>query len=339
MANVKRSLNHSRVIPNDKKPFWHNLKWMLIALLCAKVLFAQYSNATLNGPWFLYTQSRVLNVDSLGYLVFDGNGNIIDGNMFQFVTSHYSVTASGVITGTIMGAYPFSAQLISPNVATMGPMTLKRISNPGALTDSLIGVVTSDLCSATKNIVLRLNNQGQIISASGLTSPVSGRVYADSGVFIGHLKTGDQGCYSGSNWVGSWDEFTIIGTYSNDSLNGGIGIDGPQDSNRDSGATHLVRKGIVTFILKQRRTVSESRQIICRNNGAGMFSISMRNAVTGTMQIQVMDLLGRNVAAEQITHAFGNYSAQVDLSKLSKGIYFIQVQSNKTIYRNKILIE
>ena len=200
----------------------------MIALVCAQGLFAQYSNATLNGPWLLYTPSRVLNPDSLGYLVFDGNGHIIDGNMFQFVASQYSVTASGAVTGTIMGSYPFSAQLISSDVATMGPMTLKRIANPGALTDSLIGTVTSDLCNATLPIALQVNGSGQIISSSGLISPVSGRVYADSGIFIGHLKTGDAGCYSGGNWLGSWDEFTILGTYSHDSLNGGIGLDGPQ---------------------------------------------------------------------------------------------------------------
>ena len=57
------------------------------------------------------------------------------------------------------------------------------------------------------------------------------------------------------------------------------------------------------------------------------------------MHIKVTDILGRNRAIEPIIHAAGNYAAQVDLSKLSKGLYFIQVQSENIIFQNKILIQ
>lgn len=325
MTKVKGSFNH---------------KWMTIALLCAGVLFGQYSNSTLNGPWFLHTSPLVLHPDSLGYLVFDGNGHITDGNMFGAVSGHYSVMPNGFFTGMLTiesDSFPIGGQLVSNNNVTMGPMVLERISNPGALTDSLVGTLTSVLCGV-RNVVFRLDGQGQIISSSGLTGAVSGRVYADSGIFMGHIRTGDRTtCYTGE---GSWDEFTIYGTYSNDSLNGGIGVDGPRDSDRDSGSTHLVRMGNMTSIVKQGRAISGEKRIICRNMGSGIFAISMGNAVPGNARIQIMDLLGRKLAEMPVSRVSGDYSAQVDLSRLPQGIHLIRIQSdNKILFRDKILIE
>jgi len=127
-----------------------NHRWMVIALLCAGVLFAQYSNSTLNGPWFLHTSPLVLHTDSVGYLVFDGNGHITDGNMFGTVSGHYSVMPSGFFTGMLImnstDSFPVGGQLVSNNNATMGTRVLERMANPGALTDSLVGTLTSVPC-------------------------------------------------------------------------------------------------------------------------------------------------------------------------------------------------
>jgi hypothetical protein len=314
---------------NTFRLFTINTICTAIVLLFANTLFAQYSNSTLNGPWFLHSMPIELNDDSTNYLVFDGNGNITGASMFfGIVTGNYgtySVTATGAISGTLMGTYPMLGQLTSQHDGYGGNMRMSKVTNPGALTDSLVGVISGN--GNTLIITLHLNSNGVITSAVGLIPPVSGRVYADSGIFEGHLRTGAANS--------CWDEFSIVGTYVNDSLIGILFL----DCKSSNGTVNLVRKGTISSIMKRSQPVSESQQIICRNNGAGMFSISTRNIITGNVQIKVMDLLGRNLVAEPITHAFGNYSAHVDLSKLSKGIYFIQLQSNKIIFQHKILIK
>ncbi len=317
--------------------------------LSANNAFAQYSNSTLNGPWFLYTAPLVPKIDSLDYLVFDGNGNITDGSMYGTVTGNYSVTVSGAFSGILKigfsDSFPIGGQLISNNLATVGPMVLKRISNPGALTDSLIGVVTSGLSQCgSKNIVLQLNSNGQIISSSGLTSPVSGRVYADSGIFIGHIKTGDssQCRLPNGDYAGSWDEFTILGTFSNDLLNGPMGIDGPQDSNRDSGTTHLVRKGTVTTgIVPIAASAPEfsTRPNCYPNPSLGKFTISLRNSVARDLHLQVFNVLGEIKYQERINNIVNNYSKQIDLSKFSKGVYFVKIHNGEKIHTEKIVIQ
>ena len=55
---------------------------------------AQYSNATLNGPWLLYQNPLSPYNDSLVYILFDGNGSITDFGAFGTFSGSYSVNAS-----------------------------------------------------------------------------------------------------------------------------------------------------------------------------------------------------------------------------------------------------
>ena len=120
--------------------------------------------------------AQIYNDDNTNYWVFDGNGNIYDASMFCGITNGtYSVTSGGAVSGSLICdgySFPFSAQLISQNYAPMGSgWALSRIMNPGALTDSLVGTLFTANCGQ-RNVTLRLNSLGQIVSSSGLTSPV-----------------------------------------------------------------------------------------------------------------------------------------------------------------------
>lgn len=129
-----------------------------ITLFYASTSFAQYSNATLNGQWFMHNIPVTVSLDSvLGYMGFDGNGIITDCCTFGTVDgSTYSVSSPGgaisgsLITHDISGdvdTAQFSVQLSSVNYATLnvGGMILgiSRILTPGALTDSLVGMLSS----------------------------------------------------------------------------------------------------------------------------------------------------------------------------------------------------
>ena len=59
-----------------KNFFTTYLFWVVLALINSNALLAQYSNATLNGPWFVYTELLNPYSDHQSYLVFDGIGNI-----------------------------------------------------------------------------------------------------------------------------------------------------------------------------------------------------------------------------------------------------------------------
>jgi photosystem II stability/assembly factor-like uncharacterized protein len=184
-----------------------------------------YSNATLNGPWFLYSDVTPIDPynDNLLYLVFDGNGNVTDNSGFAGpFTGNYIVSASGEIAVKITNGsecFLFGGQLTSTTEGTAIVVgqnwRLHKIANPGALTDKIVGTLSTPNCGS-KNVTLNIDSNGLITSATGLAGPVIGRVYADLGVYIGHIHTGE---------TPYWREIAIWGNYSNNNLIGRIGLD------------------------------------------------------------------------------------------------------------------
>ncbi len=201
-----------------KKFFTPSLLCVIFFLVNSNVLLAQYSTATLNGPWFVYTEPLNPYNDNLNYFVFDGNGNITAMNGFPSpITGTYTVNADGSFNGILNGGgtIPFSGQLTSANEGTGTALganwKFHRIVTPGALQDKITGTLTTQNYGA-RNVTINIDNQGNIISATGLTPPVSGKVYADLGVFLGHLTSGDVNS--------AWTELSIMGYYSSNNLTG-----------------------------------------------------------------------------------------------------------------------
>lgn len=318
---------------------------------------AQYSNATLNGPWLLYNGPiNTANAEAdtgLTYIVFDGNGHITDWENFGPIGGTDSVTASGTISVTLIignlggssaDTVRFSGQLTSPNYATLGQGSgLSRIINPGALTDSLVGVLNSPV-AGQKYISIHLNSQGQIISSTGLTPPVSGRVYADSGIFMGHIKTGDVTMYTLDTLSSSWDEFTIIGPYVNDSLNGVLILDGPRNHD-PRGTVNLVRMGIATATgIAPMKTGGVPENFSLLQNYPDPFNpstiIQFIVPSNGRAVLKVFNVLGQEVATlfDGVATAGEYHQVQFNASNLASGIYFSRLEFGGRMQIKKMLL-
>ncbi len=318
---------------------------------------AQYSDSTLNGQWLLHVVPiTTVNAEAdtnLFYIGFDGTGHITDWENFSGASGTDFVTSSGAISvllriGNVSGSskdtIQFSAQLTSQNYATMGPGAgLSRILNLGALTDSLVGVLNSPV-AGQRNVTLHLNSQGQIISAAGLTPPVSGRVYADSGIFMGHLTTGDTTIYTLDTASSSWDEFTIIGSYANDSLNGIVDLDGPQ--NHDPlGTVSLVRMGIATATgVAQTKMTGVPESFLLFQNFPDPFNPSTIIQFTvpsnGHAVLKVFNVLGQEVAPLFDGEAVAGmiHQAEFNASNLASGIYFSRLEFGGQMQVKKMLL-
>jgi len=312
--------------------------WTIISLLYANASFAQYSNATLNGPWWLgFYPFQIYNYDSTLYLVFDGNGNITDWDGFgPGFNGNYSVTTSGAISATVTwrdGSVSLTAQLVSQHFATVDSgaigknCVLSKITNPGALTDSLVGILYSGCGQA--NVTLRLNGQGQIISSSGLTPPVTGRVYSDSGHFEGHVKTG---------MTAGWNEFTMIGADVNDSLTGVVGF----DSQSCHGTVHLKRMGTVTGIIPMA-TAGVPERFSLAQNFPNPFNpgtrIRFEVASFGLVSIRVYSMLGQELATvvNEIRQP-GSYEVAWNAAGIPSGVYFYRLTAGTFNETRKLVL-
>jgi len=298
---------------------------VLIALtITAK---AQYSNATLNGAWFLYQTPLSPYGDSLGYIIFDGNGNITDFSGFgTFTGSNYSVNTSGAITGTLIvvgeGSFPLVGQLSSQNLGTLSAdvmnFVLARISNPSALTNTISGILSTENCGQ-KTVAITLDNQGVVTTAIGLDAPVSGKVYADLGVFMGHFRTGASD---------GWNQFSIMGYYSNDTLNGKVGLDQTSCGNTSA---QLIRQHVTGINSVNSNT---SKIAIFPNPANDMVTINMNDLSNEIAEIKIFNVIGTLVKSEILIQN----QQQINIGNLSNGIYMLEFKAKGWSEKQKLII-
>jgi len=284
---------------------------------------AQYDVTSLDGPWFLQLSEDNPYDDNLMYIVFDGQGNIIAISGFcESVSGTYTVSESGAISATLNCGeelIPFSGQFTSATHANMDidedVLNLNKIVDLGAMAIYLTGTLTTETCG-TKDIQLTLNSEGVVTASTGLDEPVSGRVYAQDGLFIGHIYTGASD---------GWDQFSIMGYYDSFSnqLTGQLGLDW---SGCGTTAVSLVRSNSTS----KDENVSELSAIY-PNPANDLFTVNC--AESGK-------LLVYNVAGSLIsTFEVQKGEQQLSTSTLPNGIYFVEFNYSSFSERQKIVVQ
>lgn len=287
---------------------------------------AQYSNATLDGPWFIEMPPATPYGDSLMYIVFDGIGNIVSFSGFcGDVAGTYSVSSTGAITGNLicdLDTFPMSGQLTSNDFGTadFGDIyNLVKVSNPGALATTLTGTLTTDLCGS-KTISLTLDNNGVVTSSTGLNLPVSGRVYTEGGMYVGHFKTGEPGF---------WHEFSIWGYYSNNILEGIVGLETSQQCGYP--LSQLIREDPTGIALTN---FNNTKFVIYPNPASDIITLHIVNN-SELIGVNIFNVAGKLVKSGLLNQEIN----QVDISNLSNGIYVVSVKSNNLIENQKLIIQ
>ncbi len=78
--------------------------------------------------------------------------------------------------------------------------------------------------------------------------------------------------------------------------------------------------------------------LIIPNPGNGNFQLNMTLANSQEIEVNVFDNLGRNVYAKNENASAGNFSATMNLSALSSGVYFVQVKTANGIATKRLII-
>lgn len=187
------------------------LVFFFIALLCISNVSAQYSNASLNGPWF----ARNFEPDT--YMIFDGNGNVNELGSYGGVTDSnvgtYSVTAGGYLSGTLLiddQTYPFAGQFITSDsiIFADGIHSFSKIVNPGALSGTWTGTIVDE-----GTFLFTVNSSGQITDPSSMT----GHLFTKDGKIVGFINNaGRDDCWKGMQLTGTYANSTISSTANSD---------------------------------------------------------------------------------------------------------------------------
>lgn len=305
---------------------------LLIALIVSGVCGiaqAQYSDATFNGPWFIHPTPLTPYHDSLSYLIFNGSGSIVNGSMFPSpTTGTYSVNSDGSFTGTLtIGGtiYPFGGQLVSQNTAVGGTYVLSRVTNPDALMDTVSGYITSANCG-TEYLSFIINHQGQVIETTGPFTVNGGYLLSDSGVFIGHMVTN-------ANPSSHWNEFSIMGYYSNDTLIGKANFDAsPGFCDETNTDCFFVRTGSSVGL----KEINNEQRI-----GLLVFPVPSTDRINFVSEEEVDELCLYDIGGREVyRQSFSSKLANAEVQHLEIGMYSYQLKTKSgNIKRGNVVVQ
>jgi hypothetical protein len=80
-----------------------------------------------------------------------------------------------------------------------------------------------------------------------------------------------------------------------------------------------------------------SRYSVYPNPSQGIFIISSENSISLKLDIRVISCVGKEVFSQTILSKPG-HNDSIDLRRLEKGLYFIELNSGSQIYTQKIII-
>ena len=79
--------------------------------------------------------------------------------------------------------------------------------------------------------------------------------------------------------------------------------------------------------------------LVYPNPNSGEFSILVSFADLQQTQITISDVTGKIIYNEQLNNKTGNFKQEVVLSNVSKGIYYVQLKSDKYIASKKLIVK
>jgi len=79
--------------------------------------------------------------------------------------------------------------------------------------------------------------------------------------------------------------------------------------------------------------------VIYPNPNTGLFTLSFTALQGNEAEIKVLDVLGKTVYYEKSIITQNEYFKEIELGKITTGIYFVQVKVGEKIINRKIIIE
>jgi hypothetical protein len=303
---------------------------LFLSLACFIIpvrIYAQYSNASLSGPWITNNDNS-----QIVYIIFDGAGNITQlGASIDSLNpvGTYSVTGPGAIAVTLnvtQGTVNLTGQMINDSSANLtggiGNVYAYKVLNTGALEGTWSGVIFDTLANYSKNVTLTVNSTGVVTAATGITGLIAGHIYEGRDTFAGYITTTDDSC--------AFRAIQLAGIQYLDSLLGEGNL-GANNSNCQSFAFAefvQISNGIATI-----PAIDFS---VYPNPFSEQIEISVNNPAD-KMQADLYDLYGRKVLSQPLATV---KNTSLDAGTLSSGMYMLTLTdaigqtTTKTVIKN-----
>ena len=75
------------------------------------------------------------------------------------------------------------------------------------------------------------------------------------------------------------------------------------------------------------------------NPSRDLFNISFSSDELQSISIRVVNVIGEEIFKEELTDFDGTYTHEMDMSKKSKGVYFLEISSEKGTVNSKMVLQ
>ena len=75
------------------------------------------------------------------------------------------------------------------------------------------------------------------------------------------------------------------------------------------------------------------------NPSRGLFNISFESLKSQDFEITLHNMIGKVIISDKFDDFFGKYNHQIDLSTKSKGIYFLEIETNEGVINKKLILQ
>ena len=92
-------------------------------------------------------------------------------------------------------------------------------------------------------------------------------------------------------------------------------------------------------VIKLEAAQTIDNLMIYPNPSRNIFNISFTSKEIQDLKVRVLSLVGEEVIEEDLQQFVGEYVKKVNLNNYSKGIYFLEIETNKGIINKKLILQ
>ncbi len=299
---------------------------------------------TLNGSPVAMVDPMVLGVYTITYTVSDAAGNI--GTKVRTVTvadtQAPEITVTGVNLAQTMYVCKGDQSFVLPSATASDCISATLTNNASTVFD----INTSGAVSVTYTAVDPSGNTStKVLNLEVGEAPVA--TFVIDSIKTPQVWTSDESTLDPTNWLWTWgDNTTSFSADANHAYNsvGSYEIclkvtNNFSDKCANSAATEKTCKTVeITVGIKEVNLLNASLDIH-PNPTNGLISVTLQQENLKDVKVGIYNLIGELIVEKLIDNTSKNNTVNFDLSENAKGIYFVNIETEKAVTSKKVILK